>query len=144
MTEIPLNKWKCQDLITPDTLHAYCGGPKPTPEACHLNPYSCHRKFIHLDPFFSICVFICSNTRHLSFTKMEAARQRERGLLLPKKRKRRQRDKMERPCQPPRSSVKGCQRGRLTGRTTARPKRCPPLHGRGSLRSCHPPSLNTG
>ncbi|KAL0009019.1 hypothetical protein SO802_010521 [Lithocarpus litseifolius] len=29
--EIPFEERKCRDLITLDTLHAYCGGPKLTP-----------------------------------------------------------------------------------------------------------------
>ncbi|KAL0010111.1 hypothetical protein SO802_005219 [Lithocarpus litseifolius] len=32
-TKIPLDKWRCQDLITLDALHLYCGGPVPTPVA---------------------------------------------------------------------------------------------------------------
>uniref|UniRef100_A0A7N2MDM9 Uncharacterized protein n=1 Tax=Quercus lobata TaxID=97700 RepID=A0A7N2MDM9_QUELO len=40
--EIPLDKRKCRDLITLDTLHAYCSGPEPTPIARRLNnEYSC-------------------------------------------------------------------------------------------------------
>ena len=40
VTNIPLDERKCRDLITLDTLHAYCGGLEPTLEACHLNAYS--------------------------------------------------------------------------------------------------------
>ena len=39
-TDIPLDERKCWDLITLDTLHAYCGGPEPTLEVRHLNAYS--------------------------------------------------------------------------------------------------------
>ena len=42
--EIPLDKRKCWDLITLDTLHAYYGGSEPTQEACRLNAYSRWRK----------------------------------------------------------------------------------------------------
>ncbi|KAL0004375.1 hypothetical protein SO802_011936 [Lithocarpus litseifolius] len=40
VTEIPLEERKCRDLITPDALHAYCGGPVPTEEARRLNNLS--------------------------------------------------------------------------------------------------------
>ena len=40
VTDIPLDERKCRDLITLDTLHAYCVGPERTLEACHLNAYS--------------------------------------------------------------------------------------------------------
>ncbi|KAK9990930.1 hypothetical protein SO802_025915 [Lithocarpus litseifolius] len=33
VTGIPLEERKCRDLITPDALHAYCGGPAPSEEA---------------------------------------------------------------------------------------------------------------
>ena len=41
-TDIPLDERKCWDLITLDTLHAYCGGPEPTLEVRHLTliPFS--------------------------------------------------------------------------------------------------------
>ena len=52
VTEIPLDERKCRDLIILDTLHAYCEGPKPTPEACHLNAYSRCHKFICFSHFF--------------------------------------------------------------------------------------------
>ena len=38
--EIPLDQRKCRDLINLDTLHLYCGGPKPSPEAQKLGEYS--------------------------------------------------------------------------------------------------------
>ncbi|KAK9997607.1 hypothetical protein SO802_022293 [Lithocarpus litseifolius] len=37
VTGIPLEERKCRDLITPDALYAYCGGPEPTEEARRLN-----------------------------------------------------------------------------------------------------------
>ena len=52
--EIPFDERRCRDLINLDTLHAYCGGLKPTPAACRLNAYSCHRKFVHLSLFFIV------------------------------------------------------------------------------------------
>lgn len=45
VTEIPLAKRKCRDLITLDILHLYCGGPEPTSVACKLNTYSRQRKY---------------------------------------------------------------------------------------------------
>ena len=44
--EIPFEQRKCRDLITLDTLHTYCDGPKPTPAAHRLNTYSRHRKYL--------------------------------------------------------------------------------------------------
>ena len=44
--EIPFDKQECRDLITLYTLHAYYGGPKPTPATCCLNSYSRRRKFL--------------------------------------------------------------------------------------------------
>ena len=52
VTEIPLDKRKCWDLITLDTLHAYYGGSEPTQEACRLNAYSRWRKSPTLTLFF--------------------------------------------------------------------------------------------
>ncbi|KAK9997781.1 hypothetical protein SO802_017384 [Lithocarpus litseifolius] len=40
VTGIPLEERKCRDLITPDALYAYCGGPEPTEEARRLNNLS--------------------------------------------------------------------------------------------------------
>ena len=42
--EIPLEQRKCRDLINLDTIHLYCGGPEPTPEARKLGEYSRRRK----------------------------------------------------------------------------------------------------
>ena len=50
--EIPLDERKCRDLITLDTLQAYCGGPEPTPKARRLNAYSRRCKFIRFNPSF--------------------------------------------------------------------------------------------
>ncbi|KAL0000418.1 hypothetical protein SO802_014199 [Lithocarpus litseifolius] len=44
VTGIPLEERKCRDLITPDALYAYCGGPEPTEEARRLNNLSRQRK----------------------------------------------------------------------------------------------------
>lgn len=44
--EIPFDERKCRDLITLDTLHAYCGGPEPTLAARCLYSYSRWRKFL--------------------------------------------------------------------------------------------------
>ena len=40
--DIPFEQQKCRDLITLETLHLYCGGSEPTPEARRLDEY-CHR-----------------------------------------------------------------------------------------------------
>ncbi|KAK9999677.1 hypothetical protein SO802_019280 [Lithocarpus litseifolius] len=40
VTEIPLEERKCGNLITPDALHTYCGGPEPTEEARCLDSLS--------------------------------------------------------------------------------------------------------
>ena len=42
--EIPLEQRMCRNLINLDTIHLYCGGPKPTPEAQKLGEYSHRRK----------------------------------------------------------------------------------------------------
>ena len=77
--EIPLDQRKCRDLITLDTLHAYCGGPMPTTEAHGLNNYSRSRKLsiLSLHIFLSAClmpslvlILICV------FVEMEAAKLR--------------------------------------------------------------------
>ena len=44
--EIPLDQRKCRDLINLDTLHLYCGGLDPLPEARKLGEYSRRRKWI--------------------------------------------------------------------------------------------------
>ena len=46
--EIPLEERSCRDLITLDYLHAYCGGPVPTPEARRLEELSRHREYLTL------------------------------------------------------------------------------------------------
>ena len=47
---IPFEKRKCRDLITLDTLHAYCGDPVPTPVARRLNSYSRCREYLLFTP----------------------------------------------------------------------------------------------
>ena len=44
--EIPLEERKCRDLITLDTIHLYCGGPDPSPEARRLEEFSRRREYI--------------------------------------------------------------------------------------------------
>ena len=46
--EIPLEERSCRDLITLDYLHAFCGGPEPTPEARRLEEFSRHREYLTL------------------------------------------------------------------------------------------------
>lgn len=55
--EIPIDERRCRDLITLDTLHAYCGGFEPMLAYHRLNAYSRRRKFVHLSLFF--IVFSC-------------------------------------------------------------------------------------
>ena len=73
--EISFEQQKCRDLITLDTLHAYCGGPKLTPIARRLNTYSHRHKYYLISPVVFLFVVSWSNTRHLSFTEIEATRQ---------------------------------------------------------------------
>ena len=54
--EIPLDQRKCRDLINLDTIHLYCGGPKPSPEARKLGEYSRRRKWI----FYITCLELTS------------------------------------------------------------------------------------
>ena len=44
--EIPLEERKCRGLITLDTIHLYCGGSEPSPEARRLEEFSRRRKYI--------------------------------------------------------------------------------------------------
>ena len=48
--EIPIEKRKCKDLITLDTLHVYCGGLVRTPAARKLNSYSLCREYLLFTP----------------------------------------------------------------------------------------------
>ena len=65
-------------MITLDTLHSYCSGPVPTPEAHRLNAYSHWRKFLHLGSFLPSSSYLCLliNVCLLPFEEMEAAKQR--------------------------------------------------------------------
>ena len=54
--EIPLDQRKCRDLINLDTIHLYCGGPKPSPEARKLGEYSRRHKKI----FYITCLELTS------------------------------------------------------------------------------------
>ena len=57
--EINFDERRCRDLITLNTLHAYCGGPKPTPATRRLNAYSHRRKFLYLSPFLPPVLYSC-------------------------------------------------------------------------------------
>ena len=73
--EIPFEERKCRDLITLDTLHAYCGGLKLTPIACRLNSYSLqHKFFLYYLFLFVVSLSSMFNARPLSFIEMEATR----------------------------------------------------------------------
>ena len=79
--EIPFEKRKYRDLITLDTLHAYCGDPVPTSVACRLNSYSRHHKCLLFTPvalFFFFLLFRRHLTyvRHLIYVEIEATRLR--------------------------------------------------------------------
>ena len=78
MLEIPFDERKCRDLITLDTLHAYCDGPVSTLATCKLNTYSRRRKFLFLSFFLPVVlIFVClSNVCLLPFVEMELVRQR--------------------------------------------------------------------
>ena len=52
--EIPFEERKCRDLITLDTLHAYCGVPEPMPATRRLNSYSHRHKFFPHYLFLSV------------------------------------------------------------------------------------------
>ena len=51
--DIPLEQRRCRDLITLDTLHLYCGGPEPTPEARRLDKLGRHHEYI-----FSLIILV--------------------------------------------------------------------------------------
>ena len=77
--EIPFEKRKYKDLITLDTLHAYCGDPVQTSVACRLNSYSRRHKCLLFTPvtsflllFRHLLIYIC----HLMYVEMEVARLR--------------------------------------------------------------------
>ena len=42
--EIPFEQRKWKDLVTLDTLHAFCGGPEPMTVARRLHAFFCRRK----------------------------------------------------------------------------------------------------
>ena len=77
--EIPFEKHKCRDLITLDTLHAYCGGLVPTPAARKLNSYSCRCEYLLFTPvilFLLLFRHLLTYIHHLIYVEMEAARLR--------------------------------------------------------------------
>ena len=65
-------KWK--DLVTLDTLYAFCGGLELTPTARRLHASSCHHKSLCL----SIAVFTPSVriTHLIAFSKMDIGKQK--------------------------------------------------------------------
>ena len=69
-----MDEQRCWDIITLDTLHAYCGGSEPTPVARRLNAYS-HRRKLHL-LLLVLFIRVCLPNVIMSFAEMEAARQR--------------------------------------------------------------------
>ena len=71
---IPLEERKWKDLVTFDTLYAFCGGPEPTPEARQLHASSRHCKSLCLSTFvFTLSVHI---THLIAFLEMDIGRQR--------------------------------------------------------------------
>ena len=57
--DIPFDERRCKELITLDTLHAYCGGPEPMPTTRRLNAYSCQHKFLLLGFFLPFASYLC-------------------------------------------------------------------------------------
>ena len=57
--DIPFDERRCKELITLDTLHAYCGGPEPMPTTHRLNAYSCLHKFLLLGFFLPFASYLC-------------------------------------------------------------------------------------
>jgi len=74
--EIPFEKRKCRDLITLDTLRAYCGGPVPTPVARKINSYSRRREYLLFTFVVLFLLLFLTCTRHLMYVEIEAARLR--------------------------------------------------------------------
>ena len=77
--EIPLDQRKCKDLVTLDTIHAFCGGPMPTPETCRLQAYTHRRKFLLLAYLSSISILVLNSCHHLSLffvSNMDTRRQK--------------------------------------------------------------------
>ena len=90
--EIPFDEQRCRDLITLDSLHAYCKGPESTPTAHRLHGYSRRRKlYSFLFPIVFICVCL-SNIHLLSFAKMEAGRQKARVRAIATSKKKKEKD----------------------------------------------------
>ena len=71
---IPLEERKWKDLVTLNTLYAYCGGLEPTPEAQWLHASSCHRK--SLCPSTSAFTPSTHITHLIAFSEMDIGRQR--------------------------------------------------------------------
>ena len=85
VTEIPLEERRCRDLITPNALHAYCGGPAPTEEARRLNNLSRQRK-LH-ESFHFRHSYLGIFTFGVCLAEMESAKLRAqiRAAAAPKK-----------------------------------------------------------
>ncbi|KAL0005855.1 hypothetical protein SO802_013416 [Lithocarpus litseifolius] len=88
VTEIPLEEWRCRDLITPNALHVYCGGPVPTEEARRLS--------------------------NLSRQEMESAKLRAQIRAAAARKRKRERGKRGRPRPSKRPSIRARQRERVT------------------------------
>ena len=68
-------------------LHAYNGGPEPTPIARRLDTYSHWRKLLISFRRFFFLVVPWSNSHHFSFVEMEAAKQRAQVRAVAVRRK---------------------------------------------------------
>ena len=142
MLKIPFDERKCRELITLDTLHAYCGGLVPMPIAHKLNTYSQWRKFLFLSfflPVVLIFVFL-SNIRLLPFAEMEATRQR--ALVRASAAAHKQKEKEGASSLAPKASAKEHPSERVTGRMTVRSRKDRAfLLLENSQSNCHLPSL---
>ncbi|KAK9986895.1 hypothetical protein SO802_031846 [Lithocarpus litseifolius] len=71
---IPLKERKWKDLVTLDTLHAFCGGLEPTLTARQLHASSYHCKFLY--PSTYVFTPLIRITHLITFSKIDIGRQR--------------------------------------------------------------------
>ena len=70
---IPLEERKWKDLVTLNTLYAYCGGPEPTPEAQWLHASSYHHKSLY--PSTSAFTPSIHITHLIAFSEMDIGKE---------------------------------------------------------------------
>ena len=145
VTKIPLDERKCQDIITLNTLHVYCRGPEPTPEAHCLNAYS-HRlkfkRFSHSFFFSRRLVQGCHLFQYSSFVsaEMEAARQKVREATARKKEEERKAKEGE-SLLAPKAVKKRASKRKGDRKDNRQSKRCLSLLERNFLKSHHLQSM---